>query len=64
VLDGGPRRNSRPGERVGLWFAGIFRLLLPARYRAVGTDAVARTLLTATFAQAPGVHLIEPERIG
>lgn len=63
LLDGGPRPDSRPGERVGLWFAGIFRPLLPARYRAVGPDAVARTLLVAALAQAPGVHVIESERI-
>jgi uncharacterized protein YbjT (DUF2867 family) len=63
LLDGGPRPDNRPGERVGLWFAGVFRLLLPARYRAVATDAVARTLLAAALAQAPGVHVIESERI-
>ena len=64
LLDGGPRPDSnRPGERVGLWFAGVFRPLLPARYRAVTTDAVARTLLAAALAQAPGVHVIESERI-
>lgn len=63
LLDGGPRPDSRPGEHVGLWFAGIFRPLLPARYRAVTTDAVARTLLAAALGQAPGVHVIESERI-
>jgi len=63
LLDGGPRPDSRPGERVGLWFARIFRPLLPARYRAVTTDAVARTLLAAALAQAPGVQVIESERI-
>ena len=63
LLDGGRRPVSRPGERVGLCFAGVFRPLLPARYRAVTTDAVARTLLAAAVAQAPGVHVIESERI-
>jgi len=63
LLDGGRRPENRPGERVGLWFAGVFRPLLPARYRAVATDVVARTLLAAAFAQAPGVHVIESERI-
>ena len=63
LLDGGPRPNSRPGERAGLWFARIFGPLIPARYRAVATDAAARTLLAAALGQAPGVHVIESERI-
>jgi uncharacterized protein YbjT (DUF2867 family) len=63
LLDGGPRRDSRRGERAGLWFARIFRPLIPVRYRAVTTEAVARTLLAAALAQVPGVHVIESERI-
>jgi uncharacterized protein YbjT (DUF2867 family) len=63
LLDGGPRPDSRPGERIGLCFARILRPLIPARYRAVATDAVARTLLAAALAQAPGVQVIESERI-
>lgn len=63
LLDGGPRPDKRPGERFGLWFARAFRPLLPARYRAVATEAVARTLLAAALAQAPGVHIVESERI-
>ena len=63
LLDGGPRRDSRPGERVALWFARGLRPLIPARYRAVATDAVARSLLAAALAQAPGVRIVESERI-
>ena len=63
LLDGGPRPDGRAGERVGLWVARVFRPLIPARYRAVGTDAVARTLLAAALARAPGVHVVESERI-
>ena len=63
LLDGGPRPDRRPGERVALWFAGIVRPLLPARYRAGTTDRVAHTLLAAALAQAPGVLVIESERI-
>jgi hypothetical protein len=32
-------------------------------YRAVATDAAAPTLLAAALAQAPGVDVIETERI-
>jgi uncharacterized protein YbjT (DUF2867 family) len=47
LLDGGPRPDTRPGETVGLWFFRLARPLIPARYRAVCTDAVARALLQA-----------------
>jgi uncharacterized protein YbjT (DUF2867 family) len=63
LLDGGPRPDNRPGERVALYIARVVRPLLPARYRAATTDAVARTLLAAAIAQAPGVRVIESERI-
>ena len=63
LLDGGPRRDSRPGERIGLAFARMLRPLIPARFRAVATDAVARALLAAALAQAPGVQILESERI-
>ena len=63
LLDGGPRPDSRPGERIALGIARILRPLIPARYRAVATDAVARTLLAAALAQVPGVHILESERI-
>lgn len=63
LLDGGPRPDSRPGERIGLVVARMFRPLIPARYRAVATEAVARTLLAAAVAQVLGIHVIESEQI-
>lgn len=63
LLDGGPRPDGRPGERIALIFARGLRPLIPARYRAVATEAVARTLLAAALARAPGVRIIESERI-
>lgn len=63
LLDGGPRPDYRPGERIGLVVARVFRPLIPARYRAVATQAVARTLLAAALARKPGVQIIESERI-
>ena len=63
LLDGGPRPDSRRGEGVGLRFAKLFRPVIPARYRAVATAAVARPLLAAALAQEPGLHVVESERI-
>lgn len=58
-LDGGPRPDSRPGEAVGLWLFRLARPLIPARYRAVRTDAVARVLMQAARQAPPGRHCVE-----
>lgn len=63
LLDGGPRPDDRPGEGTALRLAKLLRPLIPARYRAIATDAVARTLLAAALAPEPGVHVVESEHI-
>jgi uncharacterized protein YbjT (DUF2867 family) len=63
LLDGGPRPDSRPGEALGLWFARLARPLIPARYRAVRTEAVARALLQAVRLAKPGCSCVENAEI-
>jgi uncharacterized protein YbjT (DUF2867 family) len=63
LLDGGPRPDTRPGEAVGLWFFRLARPLIPARYRAVRTDAVAHTLLQAVRQAKPGRWRVENAEI-
>jgi uncharacterized protein YbjT (DUF2867 family) len=59
LLDGGPRPDARPGEAVGLWLSRLARPLIPARYRAVRTEAVARALLQAVRQAKPGRYFVE-----
>jgi uncharacterized protein YbjT (DUF2867 family) len=63
LLDGGPRPDSRPGEAVGLFLFRLARPLIPARYRAVRTDAVARVLLKAAQQAKPGRSCVENAEI-
>ncbi|MBQ0937343.1 NAD(P)H-binding protein [Ideonella paludis] len=63
LLDGGPRPDSRPGEALGLWFARVARPLIPARYRAVRTEAVARALLQAALRPAAGQSVVENDAL-
>jgi hypothetical protein len=44
---------------VGLWLFRLARPLIPARYRAVRTEAVARALLQAVQKAPPGRHCVE-----
>jgi uncharacterized protein YbjT (DUF2867 family) len=63
LLDGGPRPDARPGEAVGLWLSRLARPLIPARYRAVRTEAVARALLLAVRQAMPGRCCVENTEI-
>lgn len=63
LLIGGPRAHGRPLEAAGLWAGKVLSGWLPRRYRAVTTQAVARTLLEVCLAAQPGVHGIESEAI-
>ncbi len=63
LLDGGPRPDVRPGEAVGLWLFRLARPLIPVRYRAVRTEAVAHALLQAVRQVKPGRSCIENAEI-
>lgn len=63
-LIGGERDESRPLERLGLLAARAFRPLIPARYRAVQAEDIARCLLATALAAEPGERRVESEAIG
>jgi uncharacterized protein YbjT (DUF2867 family) len=63
LLDGGPRPDVRLGEAVGLWLSRLARPLIPVRYRAVRTEAVARALLQAAQQAKPGRYFVENAEI-
>lgn len=62
-LLGGERAQRRPLEYAGLRVFGALERLLPARYRVVPAEQVARALLQAALAASPGVHVVESEAI-
>jgi uncharacterized protein YbjT (DUF2867 family) len=62
ILDGA-RQESRPAEHVGLMVArGLGPLL--GKYRPTPVVEVARTMIAAAKAAAPGAHVIEAGEIG
>lgn len=61
LLDGGPRPDARPAETLSLLLVKAAGRLVPRRYRAVTTDAVARSMLASALAAVPGRHVIESE---
>ncbi len=63
LLDGGPRPDPRPAERVGVWLARRLAPVIPRRYRAVSTRAVADAMLGFALSARPGTHILESERL-
>lgn len=63
LLDGGPRADARPGEALGLVLVKAAGRLVPARWRAVRTDVVARHMLDSALRAAPGRQVIESEEL-
>ncbi len=61
ILDG-PRRESRPFERVGL---AVTRALAPllGKYRPTPVDRVAAAMVAAAKASRPGAHALEADVI-
>ncbi len=55
------RSDSRPGEKLGLFFARTFETVIPRKYRAVPAENIALALLNAVIANRPGQHIIESD---
>ena len=63
LLDGGPRPDNRVAERIGLVAVKLLAPVVPTRYRAVKTDAVAAMMWQLAIAAAPGKTIVESDAI-
>lgn len=52
----GPRQEQRIGERIGIVLSKLFAPLLPARYKPMPHDLLAKALLNATGVREGGTH--------
>jgi len=59
LLDGGPRKDSRPGERIALAVSKALGWLVPRSVRPVKTRVVAGALLHACLQPGVGVTVVE-----
>jgi uncharacterized protein YbjT (DUF2867 family) len=62
-LIGGARAEFRAGERVASAVLAVLGPLLPRRYRISPAAAIANALIDAAIDGAPGIHIIEAERL-
>ncbi len=59
----GPRKPHRVWEARTIRFFHSLRPVLPAHYRVVPADKIAKALLEAAIAAPPGVHIVESEKL-
>jgi uncharacterized protein YbjT (DUF2867 family) len=57
----GDRSEQRLGERVGVWFANVFKKLIPNKYRGVQAAQVAQAMLTITTSSVGGSLVYESD---
>ena len=57
------RETARPAEHLGILAARLLRPVIPARYRAVTPEKIARALLDGVLKGDPGIHIIESESL-
>ena len=62
-LIGGTREEFRAGERIASAVLGALAPLLPRRYRISPATAIADALIDAAINGAPGIHIVEAERL-
>ena len=62
-LIGGQRAEFRAGERVASVVLAVLAPLLPRRYRISPATAIANALIDAAMDGAPGIHVVEAERL-
>jgi uncharacterized protein YbjT (DUF2867 family) len=60
---GGERARRRTMEHAAVRLGRAFAPLIPARWRVVEAEAIARRLLDAAIEAAPGRHVVESEAI-
>ena len=63
LLSGKSRQEFRLGEFIGLWVAKILAPIIPKKYRAVSTKAVANAMLLSALSAKEGIHIIESDEI-
>lgn len=62
----GQRAESRPAEKLGMLFAGLWRLVCIGpwrKYRPIRAECVARALARSAFDARPGWHVYEGEAL-
>lgn len=52
----GPRQEQRAGERIGIALGKLFAPLMPARYKPMPHDVLAKALLSATALKQGGTY--------
>jgi uncharacterized protein YbjT (DUF2867 family) len=59
----GPRTEKRTGEKFASWMMQTLDLLIPAKYKAIHVDKVARKMIELALQNENGVFLLESDKL-
>jgi uncharacterized protein YbjT (DUF2867 family) len=59
----GPRTEKRAGEKFAGWMITTFDFAIPAKYKAIHVDQVAKRMIEAALQDKKGVFVLESDRL-
>jgi hypothetical protein len=59
----GPRTEKRAGEKFAGWMMTTFDFAIPAKYKAIHVDQVAKRMIEAALQDKKGVFVLESDRL-
>jgi len=59
----GPRTEKRVGEKLASWMMQTLDFLIPAKYKAIHVDKVARKMIELALQNENGVFLLESDKL-
>ena len=59
----GPRTEKRTGEKFAGWMMKRLNFLIPAKYKAIHVDKVARKMVELAFGKGNGIFILESDQL-
>jgi len=59
----GPRTEKRTGEKFASWMMRTLDFVIPAKYKAIHVDKVAKKMIELALQNENGVFLLESDKL-
>ncbi len=59
----GPRTEKRAGEKFAGWLLKALNFLIPAKYKAIHVDKVARKMIEVALGKGDGIFVLESDKL-
>ena len=59
----GPRAEKRAGEKFAGWMMNAFDFMIPAKYKAIHVDKVAKKMVEVALKSESGIFILESDKL-